>query len=434
MKFDRMIACIFIGAGMLTACVTPPSVNSPGGTATPIPGEAQAPPSTIAVAQAEKALAELLKIPSSRLAVISVDSAEWPDTCLGISRPGEPCAAQIVPGFKVVLKAGEIMYTFRTDQSGEQVRMEKAAAPATVSSPGEEKAIQELSGKLKIDPQTIKLVKAEAVDWPDACLGISAAGQMCAQVVTPGYRVVLQANGQSYEYHTNRDGSQAVLANDAGVSQDAVIEWTDQEQACLKVTVGGNTAGLGDCQGHLSSNTGLEPARQAELVILAGAWKPFLLTLEKGEVSYHGTGQVEATPEEQRSVSEWIHLVHDEAVTGRGNAAAGLALSWHREGGIAGFCDDLVIYVTGFAYPGSCKNGSARDLRRLRLSSDQLAQVYSWINAFQAVHFASEDNASADAMRQQVVLNGTGIRAPSLDDKQAMMLLASEVQAAAITP
>jgi hypothetical protein len=25
------------------------------------------------------------------------------------------------------------------------------------------------------------------------------------QVITPGYRIVLQVNDQSYEYHTNRD-------------------------------------------------------------------------------------------------------------------------------------------------------------------------------------------------------------------------------------
>jgi 23S rRNA (guanine2445-N2)-methyltransferase / 23S rRNA (guanine2069-N7)-methyltransferase len=33
----------------------------------------------------------------------------------------------------------------------------------------------------------------------------------------------------------------------------------------------------------------------------------------------------------------------------------------HREGGIAGFCDDLTVYVTGYAYLSSCK-GNVADL------------------------------------------------------------------------
>jgi hypothetical protein len=257
---------------------------------------------------------------------------------------------------------------------------------------------------------------------------------MCAQMVTPGYRVVLEANGQPYEYHTNRDGSQAVLANEVGAPKDVVIEWTDQTQACQKVSVGANTVGLGDCQGNITSNAVLEPTREAELTAIAASWKPFVLKLEQGEVNFRGTGQVDATPEEQRSVYEWMKLVHDEAVAGRGSAGAGVALSWHREGGIAGFCDDLMIYMTGFAYPTSCKGGGAKALGRLRLSVDQLAQVYTWMNSFQAVHFEQEDGATADSMREQVVFNGTGLRAPSLEDKQAMLMLAQDLQAETIKP
>jgi hypothetical protein len=311
--------------------------------------------------------------------------------------------------------------------------MEQAAASTPEISPSQEKAIQELATKLNIDPQTIKLVNVESVDWPDACLGVSAPDQMCAQVVTPGYRVVLQANGQSYEYHTNQVGSQAVLASDAGTTQNVVIEWTDRGQTCQKTSVAEKTVGLGDCQGQITSNTVLEPSREAELQLIAATWKPFLLTLDQGEVNYHGTGQVEATPEEQRSVYEWMSLLHNEAVAGRADAATGMALSWHREGGIAGFCDDLMIYLSGFAYPTSCKGGSAKDLGRLRLTAIQLAQVYTWMSAFQSVHFETEDKASADAMRQQLVFNGTGLRAPSLDDKQAMLTLAVQLQAAAVT-
>jgi hypothetical protein len=49
----------------------------------------------------------------------------------------------------------------------------------------------------------IEIVSVEAVDWPDACLGLPRPDEACAQVITPGLRVVLSAGARAYEYHTN---------------------------------------------------------------------------------------------------------------------------------------------------------------------------------------------------------------------------------------
>ena len=51
--------------------------------------------------------------------------------------------------------------------------------------------------------QAIAIVSVEPVDWPDACLGLPRPDEACAQVITPGLRVVLSAGGRGYEYHTN---------------------------------------------------------------------------------------------------------------------------------------------------------------------------------------------------------------------------------------
>jgi hypothetical protein len=64
----------------------------------------------------------------------------------------------------------------------------------------------DLAQRLQVDPDTIKLVSVEAVDWPDGCLGVQTPGVMCIMVITPGYRVILEANGKQYEYHTNETG------------------------------------------------------------------------------------------------------------------------------------------------------------------------------------------------------------------------------------
>jgi hypothetical protein len=68
-------------------------------------------------------------------------------------------------------------------------------------------AAADLAQRLKIDIDTIKLVNVEQVEWSDACLGIQQPGIMCAQVITSGYKIILEAEGKQYEYHTNESGS-----------------------------------------------------------------------------------------------------------------------------------------------------------------------------------------------------------------------------------
>jgi hypothetical protein len=70
-----------------------------------------------------------------------------------------------------------------------------------------EAAREALARQIGLAPLTIQLVETTPVDWPDACLGLPAAGENCTQVVTPGFRVVVEAAGTSYEFRTNRDGS-----------------------------------------------------------------------------------------------------------------------------------------------------------------------------------------------------------------------------------
>lgn len=55
---------------------------------------------------------------------------------------------------------------------------------------------------------------AKPVEWPDSCLGVSTANTVCAEVITPGYIVILDTGVLSYEFHTDLAGN-AVLAEPA---------------------------------------------------------------------------------------------------------------------------------------------------------------------------------------------------------------------------
>ena len=70
------------------------------------------------------------------------------------------------------------------------------------------KAREHLADELGIaQPSDIVIMEAPAIEWPDSCLGLPAAGEACARVITPGYRVVMLVGGIVYVYRTNADGS-----------------------------------------------------------------------------------------------------------------------------------------------------------------------------------------------------------------------------------
>ncbi len=67
-------------------------------------------------------------------------------------------------------------------------------------------AIGELARRLQVDPAEIEVVAFEEREWPDACLGLAGPDEMCAMVITPGWRVVLQAGGREYAARTDMAG------------------------------------------------------------------------------------------------------------------------------------------------------------------------------------------------------------------------------------
>jgi hypothetical protein len=67
-------------------------------------------------------------------------------------------------------------------------------------------AQQELSELLEVPVQQIDPVSVEQVEWSDACLGLAQADELCAQVITPGWLIVLAAEGERFEVHSDQSG------------------------------------------------------------------------------------------------------------------------------------------------------------------------------------------------------------------------------------
>ena len=179
-------------------------------------------------------------------------------------------------------------------------------------------AINAVAQNLGLAAEQIRLVSTEAVEWPDSCLGITTEGNACAQVITNGFRVILDAAGKQVEYHTNEDGTVVLPATEA--------------------------------------------------------------------------------------------------------------LTWSRSGGIAGFCDNLTVYLSGEVRGTNCNSSVAveRSLSDL-LTADEIAMLNEWITRFGVVEIdASDPKGVSDQMMVNLRLVGTG--AEQLTDPAVQQALLAFVQ------
>ena len=161
-------------------------------------------------------------------------------------------------------------------------------------------AITAISGNLDLPAGKITVVSTEAVDWPDSCLGVPEDGLDCAQAITPGFRILLQADGRDVEYRTNQDG------------------------------------------------THIRPAT--------------------------------------------------------------VLLTWKREGGIAGFCDFMTIFLSGEVHGSSCKSGQYAEQRLIDvLSKEEIAKLDEWVKSYGSVSIdASDPKGVSDRMVVTLTFTGLG--------------------------
>lgn len=69
--------------------------------------------------------------------------------------------------------------------------------------------IAAIADDLGLDGDDVQVLIVEPREWPDASLGCPEPGYAYAEVITPGYLIVVQAGGEEFEFHT--DESNAVV-------------------------------------------------------------------------------------------------------------------------------------------------------------------------------------------------------------------------------
>ncbi len=403
-------------------------------TPTPVPTQPsgdQLPPFMPAV---EQFAAEKLNAQTGQVKLMRFEPVTWPDSCLGAAQPGEFCTQVITPGYRVTVDIDGTTYELHTNGS-DQVRLANTATPVTDIPPAAEAARLWLVDQLKIDINTIKVISVTPETWPDGCMGVHKANQMCASVIVPGYRVILEVNGQNMELRTNQDGKSVVLADPMlQISKPQFpslatpqITWKNGGTNCFLLQVREDKAAFGACGGKLTLITIANPERIKELAAMIALYSTFSAQTPAGQVAYYGYGTAEATPAQQRAVAEWAQMLYLEVSSPAPAVNLGLALTWQRVGGIAGFCDDLKIYRSGLAVATTCKASADQPPRKIWLNADQLVQMYTWLDTLQTSDGKQSDSAVANSMTVTWTLSANGNRKPTYTEEQKIMEFASTI-------
>ncbi|MGD0707544.1 MAG: hypothetical protein ABSA51_03720 [Anaerolineaceae bacterium] len=418
-KATMVMATLVMVALLSTAC----SAFQPAAQASPIATQ-QIP----AVRSALEEASIELGVPQAQLTVTSVKATDWPDACLGLAGPKEACAQVVTHGYQIILSNQGKQIEIHTDGTGQSVRM---AGTETNLPAGAVRAQQLLAQALDLDSSQVKVVSATAVNWSDACLEVQTTGAACVQAQTPGYRVTLEAQGKSYEYHSDENGSQVVLAVSPALQiGTSVLVWQSSTQPCQEVQVSLFGVGFGGCGGAMIQKMFVNGNRAVELTAFTATYKSFTADTPAGTIDFTGQGSQTAGSAEERSFAEWANMVNMETLGGNSGTDWGLAFSWQRQGGIAALCDDLSVFLSGWAYPGSCALGTSTDQGAFRLNEAQLEQLYGLVDRLQSVTIHQSDNATADNMTWDLTFNGTGKATATDVDKQALLDFAGQVFAA----
>ncbi len=237
-------------------------------------------------------LVQATDVAAAEIAVISTEEVEWGDASLGCPEPDTMYAQVITPGYVIVLESGGDTYDYHTgiDPEGPLVQCTEAGVPAGAApveiEPAEgaidllddqtlprltERAIADLMQATDAAADEITVVSTEEVEWSDSSLGCPEPDTMYAQVITPGYVIVLESGGHTYEYHAGTD------------PEGPLVQCQEGAPAAGDAQLGGAIAPLGGVEDIVLARL-IERAMD-ELVEATGA--------EAGEITVVSTEEVE---------------------------------------------------------------------------------------------------------------------------------------------
>jgi ribosomal protein L20A (L18A) len=136
--------------------------------------------------------------------VVRVEAVDWPDSCLGCTHPGQACLEVITPGYRILVRAAGQEYEYHASRTEVVFCPQQQPGDWGEAQPQVERVVADLAARLGISPEEIVVQEVREVEWRDSSLGCPKPGYGYLQVITPGYQILLQARGRTYDYRTDR--------------------------------------------------------------------------------------------------------------------------------------------------------------------------------------------------------------------------------------
>jgi hypothetical protein len=195
-----------VGDGSFVLCEREDRMQQPEKTPEETPPKALTGTAETLVEQAKQDLVERTGVGVDEISLQYMQAVEWRDSSLGCPQPGMNYLMVITPGYLIRLEAEGTIYEYHTSQN--HVVLCRKPTTALQRSPETEARLAkvaqtDLARRLGIARGDIQVVQIKAVDWPDTSLGCPRPGMMYAQMITPGYQIILSARGQEYDYRAD---------------------------------------------------------------------------------------------------------------------------------------------------------------------------------------------------------------------------------------
>jgi hypothetical protein len=166
-----------------------------------------------------KAGTESSNLPVSELRITDFEKITV-DGCLNLAKPGEVCTKIAQPAWKVTVKAGRQKLVYHSKEDGSEVRLNASASNvnsnAKLPQHIADTVLSQASQQLGLPISRLRIVSAERKQWSDACLGIRKPGVLCAQVVVPGWLVIVSDGRKNWVY---RIGESVTVSYDKDASE-----------------------------------------------------------------------------------------------------------------------------------------------------------------------------------------------------------------------
>lgn len=302
----------------------------------------------------------------------------------------------------------------------EQGREPAEVTPPATTKPRVEPAVvtvvSTLATWLRLEPSAITVLEVSPAAWPDACLGLPAEGEICASVITPGFRVVLAAGDGRYEYRTDQAGARIRLAEaPPAETGEPLLTWRDARSFTMLI-VGTERVAFGRRGLPLLCVPMPVPGRAQELLRFLARFAPCRADTPAGEIVLRGLGETPASPPQQRMLAEWARLVTREAELGSAEPLEDRALVWRDLDGGDGA--SLVIGRSGVALLHAAELDDTHVPGSLRLEAEDLQVLYRALDQWEGFTWRGPDRAGRTV---EIVFAGEGIE--EIPDEERALLL-----------